>query len=348
MRHVYLILDCSEAMGIPDLKPTRFLNTLKMLQLFIEEFFDQNPISQVGIILLKNKRAEKIADLAGNYKNHVKILQGLSKMNLVGEPSLQNGLEVALQTLRMIPAHASREILMILGSLTTCDPGEITDTIKALKTENIRCSVISLSAETRIMRHLTTQTQGIYSAILDESHYKDQLFQHIEPLQTTNTQECSLIKMGFPHGLVQDSNKKDISILSMCMCHLDTAEPRKLSTAGYFCPQCQAKYCELPVECVICGLTLVLAPHLARSYHHLFPIANFVEIPNEKQETNCFACQRPFMDFDKNLFQCPKCEKLYCIDCDIFIHDTLHTCIGCSTTPGGQRQQFHSGANNLH
>lgn len=76
MRHLYIILDCSEAMLIPDLKPTRFLNTLKMLQLFIEEFFDQNPISQIGIILLKNKRAEKIADLAGNYKNHIKMLQG--------------------------------------------------------------------------------------------------------------------------------------------------------------------------------------------------------------------------------------------------------------------------------
>jgi transcription initiation factor TFIIH subunit 2 len=76
MRYIYLMLDCSEAMSIPDLKPTRFLNSLKMLQLFIEEFFDQNPISQIGLILLKNKRAEKILDLAGNYKNHVKILQG--------------------------------------------------------------------------------------------------------------------------------------------------------------------------------------------------------------------------------------------------------------------------------
>lgn len=75
MRHMYIILDCSEAMSIPDLKPTRFLNTLRMLQVFIEEFFDQNPISQIGIILLKNKRAEKITDLAGNYKNHIKMLQ---------------------------------------------------------------------------------------------------------------------------------------------------------------------------------------------------------------------------------------------------------------------------------
>lgn len=258
-------------------------------------------------------------------------------MSLVGEPSLQNGLELSLQTLKMIPAHASREILMILGSLTTCDPGDITETIQNLKTENIRCSVISLSAETRIMRYLTTQTQGIYSAILDESHYKDQLFQHIEPLQATNTQECSLIKMGFPHGLNQDSNKKDVSMLSLCMCHLESAEPRKLSTAGYFCPQCQAKYCELPVECVICGLTLVLAPHLARSYHHLFPIANFVELPNEHQVTHCYGCQKRFHDADKTLFECPKCLTLFCIDCDIVIHDTLHTCIGCATTRNGQR-----------
>jgi len=337
MRHLYIIVDCSEAMSIPDLKPTRFLNTIKMLQLFIEEFFDQNPISQVGIILLKNKRAEKITELAGYYKNHVKMLQGIAKMSLNGEPSLQNGLEVALSTLKMIPAHASREILMILGSLTTCDPGDITDTIQNLKAENVRCSVISLSAETRIMRYLTTQTQGIYSAILDESHFKDQLFQHIEPLQATNTQECSLIKMGFPHGLVQDSSKKDVSMLSMCMCHLESTEPRKLSTAGYFCPQCQAKYCELPVECVCCGLTLVLAPHLARSYHHLFPIANFIELPNEQQTTHCFACQRQFHDADKSVFQCPKCKTFYCIDCDIFIHDTLHTCIGCSTAPSAER-----------
>ena len=35
------------------------------------------------------------------------------------------------------------------------------------------------------------------------------------------------------------------------------------------------RYCELPVECRGCGLTLVSAPHLARSYHHLFPLLIF-------------------------------------------------------------------------
>lgn len=57
------------------------------------------------------------------------FLVSLAKMSLTGEPSVQNGLEIALQTLKMIPAHASREILLILGSLTTCDPGDITETI---------------------------------------------------------------------------------------------------------------------------------------------------------------------------------------------------------------------------
>lgn len=242
----------------------------------------------------------------------------------------------------MIPAHASREVLMILGSLTTCDPGDIEETIQNLKQENIRCSVISLSAETRIMRHLTTETSGIYSAILDETHFRDQLFQHVEPLQSTNSQECSLIKMGFPHGVIQDSSKKEKSLMSLCMCHLDASSGnRNISISGYYCPQCQAKYCELPVECVVCGLTLVLAPHLARSYHHLFPILNFVEVPNQNQASNCYGCQKQFQaEHDKHLYKCPKCEKLYCMDCDMFIHDTLHTCIGCSSIP--QRAQMNN------
>lgn len=31
----------------------------------------------------------------------------------------------------------------------------------------------------------------------------------------------------------------------------------------------------------VCGLTLVKAPHLARSYHHLFPAPNFEEPAEE-------------------------------------------------------------------
>lgn len=130
MRHLFVVIDCSESMGIQDLKPTRLICTTKLLELFIDEFFDENPISQVGLIAMKNKRAEKVAELSGSAKKHVKVINELNKVTLVGEPSLQNGLEMAMDTLKLVPAHASREILVILSNLTICDPHDILKTIE--------------------------------------------------------------------------------------------------------------------------------------------------------------------------------------------------------------------------
>lgn len=200
MRHLYVIVDCSESMAMQDLKPTRLMCTVNLLELFMEEFFDQNPISQLGLIALRGKRAEKICDLKGSCRKHIASVKLLRKIGLHGEPSLQNGLELALQTLRMLPAHASREILVIMGSLTTCDPSDIGATIGQLKREGVRCSVVSLSAEIRVCKFMTQETGGIYGAILDDAHFKDQLLQHIDPPLAAKTQENSLIKMGFPHG----------------------------------------------------------------------------------------------------------------------------------------------------
>lgn len=45
----------------------------------------------------------------------------------------------------------------------------------------------------------------------------------------------------------------------LCVCvfvpsHLDSSGGPALTLGGYFCPQCQAKYTELPVECKVCGM----------------------------------------------------------------------------------------------
>ena len=44
MRHTFVVIDMSKSMGEQDLKPTRFKCCLKLLQKFIDEYFDQNPI----------------------------------------------------------------------------------------------------------------------------------------------------------------------------------------------------------------------------------------------------------------------------------------------------------------
>ncbi|XP_030385499.1 general transcription factor IIH subunit 2 [Scaptodrosophila lebanonensis] len=342
MRHLFVVIDCSESMSVPDLKPTRLLCTLKLLEIFIEEFFDQNPISQLGIIALKAKRAEKITELTGTARVHLKALEGLANVTLTSEPSLQNGLDMALKTLKVVPSHASREIVVIMGSLTTCDPVDINLTIDELVKEGIRCSVISLSAEIHVCRYLTQKTLGTYGAVLDDAHFRDQLLSQVDPPPAAKTQHNSLIRMGFPHS--KDEVEGKDAPLSMCMCHVDNLdEPSELCTTGHHCPQCKSKYCELPVECQSCGLTLVSAPHLARSYHHLFPVPNYEELSMESVPQlsecdgirKCYGCQKVLSaPHDKMVFKCSHCKQFYCIDCDIFIHETLHACVGCNTIPG--------------
>lgn len=172
MRHLYVVVDCSEAMTDQDLKPTRQLCTVKLLEGFIEEFFDQNPISQMGIVVMRNKRAEKLSELAGNSKKHLKVIKKIAEMSCTGEPSLQNALELVDKSLKLLPSHASREVLILMANLTTCDPGNIVDTIKMMKSNNIRCSVIGLAAEVHVCKTLTKETGGVYSVVLDDVHYR--------------------------------------------------------------------------------------------------------------------------------------------------------------------------------
>ena len=39
---------------------------VQLLEHFVEEYFDQNPISQLGIMFTNCKRAEKVTELGGN------------------------------------------------------------------------------------------------------------------------------------------------------------------------------------------------------------------------------------------------------------------------------------------
>ncbi|XP_058887063.1 general transcription factor IIH subunit 2-like isoform X2 [Acipenser ruthenus] len=218
MRHLYVVVDTSRTMEDQDLKPNRLTSTLKLLEYFVEEYFDQNPISQMGIITTKNKRAEKLTDLAGNPKKHIADLKKAKDTTCVGEPSLYNSLSLAMQTLRHMPGHASREVLVIFSSLTTCDPANIYELIKSLKALKIRVSVIGLSAEVRVCTVLTRETGGTYHVILDESHYKELLQYHVKPHPASSSSECSLIRMGtFPVSLPCAPSFEWVHFLSPCL-----------------------------------------------------------------------------------------------------------------------------------
>ena len=49
-----------------DMRPNRGAMMIQILQLFVREFFDQNPLSHLSIMMLRNGRAERLTDLSGS------------------------------------------------------------------------------------------------------------------------------------------------------------------------------------------------------------------------------------------------------------------------------------------
>lgn len=285
--------------------------------------------------------------MSGNPQDVLKSIADRHKLEPVGEPSLQNAVEMARSTMSHLPTHSSREIVIIFGSLTTCDPGNIHETLDSCVKNKIRISVVALAAEMKICRELCDKTGGQFGVAMNEGHFKDLLFELIPPPAqkalnagtgtgpaASSNLAADLMMMGFPTRLPESSQP------TLCVCHSE------LKSQGFLCPRCQSKVCDVPTDCDICGLMIVSAPHLARSYHHLFPVKPYDAVPNldgpEPLSPACQGCAKPFpttvsstLSVTEGIspvgrYRCPECKHTFCSECDIFVHDVVHTCPGCA------------------
>ncbi|KAL4992507.1 Ssl1-like-domain-containing protein [Aspergillus falconensis] len=343
IRHIILILDLSQSMMEKDLRPTRYLLTLRYAQEFVREFFEQNPISQIGVVGLRDGLALRISGMSGNPTEHISAIHDLRSQDPKGLPSLQNGLEMARGALFHTPSHGTREIFIVFGSLLSSDPGDIHQTITTLINDKIRVGIVGLAAQVAICRELCSKTNGgddsYYGVALNEQHFRELVMAVTIPPATYSQKQStsSLLMMGFPSRTIEP-------FPSLCACHSNP------TPGGYLCSRCNSKVCGLPAECPSCGLTLILSTHLARSYHHLFPLMNWVEVSWERayRSTTCFACGIAFPTIPpkeqwqatQNLakgmsvssrYECTVCENHFCIDCDLFAHEVVHNCPGCQS-----------------
>ena len=350
IRHLVLILDFGAAMAEKDLRPSRHELSLNYACDFVNEYFEQNPISQLAIIGMRDGVASMVSPLNGNPQDHIMALRARKSQECSGDASLQNSLEMARATLFHVPAHGTREVLMIYGGLVSSDPGDVRQTIQSLIQDKIRVRIVGLAASLAICREIVKQTNGGnvegYGVILDEYHFKDLLMLATTPPATTAARKkTSLIMIGFPSRVDEEEP-------TLCACHA------RLTNAGYYCPRCSSKVCSLPAECPVCSLTLILSTHLARSYHHLFPLRNWDEVEwvEAYLSTSCFACQFLFPAAEKeparkgraqanadpvdkddpkapakssSRYSCPQCRQHFCIECDIFAHEVMFECPGC-------------------
>lgn len=336
IRNVIFVLDLSSAMMEKDLRPNRYALMINYAIEFVSEFFDQNPISQMGIIGMKDGLSMLISDLDGNPNEHISALQDLRKQEPRGDPSLQNALEMSRGMLYHVPSHMTKEVLIVFGALLSSDPGDIKKTVKALIDDKIRVKVIGLAAQVAVCKDLCMQTNygdtSNYGVVLNEPHFRELLMESTMPLalhQLSTEKKSALVEMGFPSRISEVEP-------TLCACH------SKLTQGEYLCPRCKAKICALPTICPCCGLTLILSTHLARSYHHLFPLKAFKQVTNQEEinrgPETCFSCQLPFPKSEdasqtqgSSRYSCRNCHNHFCIDCDVFCHDTLHNCPGCES-----------------
>ena len=347
IRYCYVMIDLSDAIHVEDMRPNRSAVLLPLMIEFIREFFNQNPLSQLGLIACKDGKAERITELSGSPETHVKaIKKAFASDGIGGSFSLQNGLEQAMEGLRDVPPFGAREIIAIISSLSTCDPGNINDSVRKVKKMKARTNVMCVAAETRVFKKLTEETKGKFSVSLDQSHLMKLILECAPPpALLVETAKPALVEMGFPR---REPRKFGVGA--------GEEDDRDVLTIGpkngeYRCPRCEARVDELPSQCGTCQLSLVSSPHLARSYHHLFPVMPFVEvkIDDSDEETKkrkkssdgkddslllreCYGCCIVVDASTGMLSKCLKCEKEFCFACDVYIHDRLHNCVGCLTT----------------
>jgi len=329
-------------MSDPDFRIDKFPNrvgvAIKGIQEFIPQFYSASPLGQLGLVVMKDRRAERLVSLGGSPAEINSALQKLIKdgFKCSGQCSLINAINVSKNMLTAVGEHSNKEIIFIVGALSTVDPESPENTIQKVVTAGIRCSIVSLSAEVHLWRKLAERTSGDYFVPLDVPSIFEKLELISRPPKDTVRSHAVLIRMGFP---IKEAKGK------------------------FLCPQCKNRVASLPTTCEICKLKLVSAPHLARSYHHLFPPAPSIpcipDVPEsentprllnasqndqqkvlerqrlEREQFNeirpCVGCgfSPSSIDEGRQFVKCSECQNCICHFCDAFVDNDLHSCPGC-------------------
>ena len=353
IRFMYVVLDLSQAVNEEDMRPSRLAVISALIYKFFREFFSQNPLSQLGLVVTRNGIAERLTELSGNPESHITALR--EHLDAAGDMSIQNSLDLVHSSLAQLPLYGSREVMFVVSALSTCDPGNVHAAIAAAKSAKVRVSVVSVAAEMHVCRRMAEETGGMFGVAQSQLHLEELLMAHAPPPPLN--EEATKVRLNmhvvvlYIHtciSLQQLTNRiLPFLMIKASLVQMGFPQKRALDKGAFFsgrggeyvCPRCSSRVEELPSQCNVCSLTLVSSPHLARSYHHLFPVPAFTEGVGSngpvQKALNCFACRRkldggmnPVSD-DQTPSVCGKCRQTFCFPCDAYIHERLHNCPGC-------------------
>lgn len=186
IRYVCLMVDLSIHAMSTDWRPTAAETALRMTKSFIGQFFDQNPLSMLSLCIIRDGIATPLTSFSSNPTYHLSALETRDNRVPSGEPSLQNALELAMNSLSLVPSHGTKQVVILYSALTTCDPGDILETGKELAKHKIQVNVVGLAAQLQVCKTLASQTGGQYTVAMNETHLEQIIADLVEPppLQT--------------------------------------------------------------------------------------------------------------------------------------------------------------------
>ena len=249
------------------------------------------------------------------------------------------------------------------------DPDSIEKTIDKAKAHRVRVSVICLVAEVHVCKIICEQTGGQCSVALDALHFQELMRLHTSPapeLAGLAQTSAEFIYMGFPKKTLENvplfgfEGKKVVQHSASYVC------PRCYTRAAEIPTQCCTctlqlnssthiarshhhlfpvpNFEELSVSVGAGGSTgtgagvgagtgtgvggdamaddaeavVVGSPSTGKRARSAATIAPRL----------CFGCSI-LMKSGSLAARCPQCAGVFCVECDIYIHEALHTCPGC-------------------
>mmetsp|Transcript_14344 Transcript_14344/g.36649 ORF Transcript_14344/g.36649 Transcript_14344/m.36649 type:complete len:336 (-) Transcript_14344:583-1590(-) len=240
IRFVVLVLDMSKALGeaastsAGDMRPSRAGAVMEACEGFVRGFFDQNPVSHLCVMAMRDGVCERVSGMGANPAAHVAAIRAALEKGAYGETSLENALLASAEALQGVPSYGMKEVVIVYGSLMSTDRGDIRETIEMCKNEKIRAEVIGMGAELFVLKSLANTTGGRYSVAMNEIYLSEMLQMNLTPPPTAKASvKPSLIPMGFPTLKVLKEPKPSYN-------------DGKLIREGYECPRCNVICIEKP------------------------------------------------------------------------------------------------------
>ena len=162
----------------------------------MDNFFELNPLSQISIWVLIKEHAQPLTNFKDRPKLHRTALELLAKSNFsstssffdgihsvneaiskklqpAGTISLQNGFKVASELLSDAPLYYIKEVLVILGSSNTKDPGDIFEIVKKMKDTYTVCNFVSLSSRLHVATTIAKETSGAFHLVRNTKNFEE-------------------------------------------------------------------------------------------------------------------------------------------------------------------------------